>query len=224
MRRVSAVIPVLDERDLIKGLIESVTAAGADEIVVADGGSTDGTVEAAARWAKVVHAPRGRAVQMNAGAKTATGDVLLFLHADVRLRPGAIDAVRRGLDDPAVVGGNFHIRFDGGDRVAAIFGWINAVRCRFGIFYGDSGIFVRREVFERLGGYSPWPIMEDYEFARRLRRTGAVAFLEEPIFVSDRRWRKAGLLRTMWWWFWIQALYLAGVHPGKLARWYRDVR
>jgi hypothetical protein len=129
------------------------------------------------------------------------------------------------LGDPAVVGGNFDIRFTGGDFTAAVFSWINRVRCRaFGIFYGDSGIFCRRDVFLALDGYRDWPLLEDYEFAVRLSRHGPLALLRHPIDVSDRRWRRGGLVRTMWAWFWVQGLYLVGVSPHRLARMYRHVR
>ena len=120
--------------------------------------------------------------------------------------------------------GNFDIRYEGSDWVAAAFTSANRWRRRLGVFYGDSGIFCRREVFEALGGYAPWPILEDYDFARRLRRAGRLALLDEPIWVSDRRWRTCGLLPTLWSWFWVQGLYLAGVEPKRLAELYRPVR
>ena len=94
----------------------------------------------------------------------------------------------------------------------------------FGILYGDSGIFCRRSVFKELGGYQAFPVLEDYEFARRLWKRGRLAFLDEPIHVSDRRWRQSSVLGTLWNWFWIQGLYLIGVTPERLARMYRDVR
>jgi GT2 family glycosyltransferase len=126
--------------------------------------------------------------------------------------------------DAVVVGGNFDIRFDGKDWAATAFTHINRVRRRCGIFYGDSGIFCRRSVFHSLGGFVSWPILEDYEFARRLRRAGKLAYVNEPIWVSDRRWRKSGLVQTMASWFFIQSLYYAGVPPKQLARLYRHIR
>ena len=103
-------------------------------------------------------------------------------------------------------------------------GEVNRARRRFGVFYGDSGIFCRRDVFEEFGGYKPYPILEDYEFARRMWKAGKLALLNEPIYVSDRRWRNSSLLRTLWSWFWVQALYLCGVSPERLARMYRNIR
>jgi rSAM/selenodomain-associated transferase 2 len=221
---ISVIIPTLNEESTIEGLLRSLAAAGAREIIVADGGSTDRTEEMARPYATVIRCARGRAAQMNCGARHAAGDVLWFLHADTRIETGALKAIEGAMGDPLIVGGNFDIAFDGEDRAARIFAWINRQRYRFGIFYGDSGIFVRRSVFEEFGGYREWPILEDYELARRLWKRGRVAFLRERIQVSDRRWRKGGLWATLWQWFWIQALYLAGVPPRKLAAMYRDVR
>jgi GT2 family glycosyltransferase len=163
-------------------------------------------------------------MQMNAAAQCASGDVLLFLHADVRLGATALEMIRNVMADPVVVGGNFDIRYEGKDWAATAFTRINRLRRRCGVFYGDSGIFCRRFVFEALGGFMEWPILEDYEFGRRLRRAGKLAYLTEPIWVSDRRWRNAGLLPTMASWFFIQSLYYTGVPPKHLARLYRHIR
>lgn len=221
---ISVIIPTLNEGKSIEGLLRSLAEAGARDVIVADGGSSDDTVARARGYAVVVPCARGRAAQMNEGARHASGDVLWFLHADVQLEPGALQSIAAAMRDQHVVGGNFEIAFEGGDAAARVFGWINRVRYRFGVFYGDSGIFVRRAVFEEFGGFKEWPILEDYEFARRLWRRGRVAFLPEKIHVSNRRWRHAGMWTTLWQWFWIQALFLAGVPPRKLASMYRDVR
>ena len=172
----------------------------------------------------MVKSALGRAVQMNAGAKIATGRVLVFLHADAQPGPGFADEIRRALNDSAIVGGNLDIRYDGDDWVAEIFTRVNRWRRNRGIIYGDSGIFCRKTVFDKLNGYRPWPIMEDYDFARRLAKAGKLALLDEPIRVSDRRWRKAGLLRTLWSWLLIQGLYSIGVPPQRLARIYKHIR
>jgi rSAM/selenodomain-associated transferase 2 len=222
--RISAIIPTYNEERTIGRLLENLKELGADEVIVADGNSADRTVEIASAYARVICSETCRASQMNAGARASSGDVLVFLHADVRLGPGGLAAVRDSLRDPDVVGGNFDIRYEGSDSVAAIFTFVNRWRRRLGVFYGDSGIFCRRRVFEALGGYAPWPILEDYDFARRLRKMGRLALLREPIWVSDRRWRTSGVLPTLWSWFWVQGLYLAGVKPERLAGLYHPLR
>jgi rSAM/selenodomain-associated transferase 2 len=215
---------VYNEESTIGDLLNSLEDNGADEVLVADGGSVDRTVEIASQRARIVYSSTGRASQMNAAAKCASGEVLLFLHVDTRIRNGALAVLRNSMADPHIVGGNFDIRYHGKDLASAAFTSINRLRRQFGVFYGDSGIFCRRSVFHTLGGFACLPILEDYEFARRLRRAGKLAYLKEPIWVSDRRWRNNGLLRTMASWFFIQSLYIAGVPPRHLARLYRHIR
>ncbi len=221
---VSLIVATYNEADLILPLLEHLRSLHDGELIVADGSSTDGTADRALPYASVIRTVASRAVQFNEAARRARGDLLLFLHADVRLGGGALPRMAEAMRDRRVLGGNFDIQYQGGDVAASAFTRINRWRRRFGVFYGDSGIFARRSFFESTGGYRDWPILEDYEFARRLWRTRAVALLDEPIYVSDRRWKRAGLIRTMWHWFWIQGLYLAGVSPFRLAGMYRAVR
>jgi rSAM/selenodomain-associated transferase 2 len=221
---VSVVIPTLNEEHCLPALLDDLVSERPNEIIVADGNSADRTAGIATPRARVVTVAANRGAQMNAGAAIATGDVLLFLHADVRLNGGAIEALRRTMSAPEVIGGNFDIRYDGGGFAAALFTEINRWRRRLGVFYGDSGIFCRRSIFAALGGYQPWPVLEDYEFARRLWKRGKLALLPEPIWVSSRRWRRAGVWRTIWRWFSIQTLYSAGVSPHRLAGNYRHIR
>ena len=221
----SIVIPTYNEEAAIGPLLAHLAEAGAEEIVVVDGNSADRTAEIVrSAGVRLLQMPPCRALQMNAGARASRGAAFLFLHSDVRLGTGALAAIRGALCDPEVAGGNLDIVYDGGDFAAACFTGINRLRRRWGIFYGDSGIYCRRERFESLGGFQPWPILEDYDFARRLWRSGKLAFLDVPIYVSARRWKNSGLFATMWTWFLIQGLYALGMPPHRLARLYRAVR
>jgi rSAM/selenodomain-associated transferase 2 len=224
--RVSIIVPTLNEEAGIAAFLAALVPLGAHEVIVSDGGSADQTREiAAAHGARVVTAPPGRGPQMNRGAAIAQGDVFLFLHADVRLQATALLAIEAALANPRHEGGIFDVHFDGDDWVAHSFYWIYHWRRYLGIFYGDAGIFVRREAFARLGGFRNYPIMEDYEFGRRLFGWGGrMAFLAEPIRVSDRRWRQAGLARTLWAWVVIQTLYSLGISPERLGPIYRQIR
>lgn len=223
--RLSVVIPTWCERDAIEGAVACAAAVG-DEVVVADAASPDGTATAAeAAGARVVVAPRGRGAQLRAGAAAATGDVLLFLHADARLAPGARAAVERALADEAVVGGNFLLRFEPPGAAAALFSVANDLRRRLlGIYYGDSAIFVRRVVYERLGGFDDAPLFEDYALVRRLEREGRTTYVRDvTVRASARRFARAPV-RTLAVWTALQVAYSAGAPPARLARWYADVR
>jgi rSAM/selenodomain-associated transferase 2 len=224
--RISLIVPVLNEESTLPAFLAMAAQLNAFEIIVADGGSTDRTAHIArAAGATFTASAPGRGPQMNAGAALATGDVLLFLHADARLRPGALSVLAQALADPNLRGGIFDVVFDGGDWVARTFNFIYHWRRYCGIFYGDAGIFVRREVFTAMGGFRNFPIMEDYEFGRRLFGWGGrMALLQEPIHISDRRWRKAGLLRTLAVWVVIQTAYSLGYPAERLGRLYRQIR
>ncbi len=221
---VSVVIPTLAEAPQIAAAVGNAFAAGADEVVVADGGSHDGTAELArAAGARVLLAPRGRGPQLNAGARAARGDVLCFLHADARLPAGAVRAIRRALEDPAAPGGNFSVRFGSTLHARLLAAFYHVIR-RLGVYYGDSAIFCRREAFETVGGFPDWPIMEDIKFANRLRRLGPMAYLPDRVSASPRRWEHGGISQAWASWVVIQSLYWAGVSPRRLAALYRHIR
>jgi len=222
---VSVVIPALNELKGIAEVVHHARALGPEEVIVADGGSVDGTPEAALKaGARVVHAPRGRGVSMDAGAASAAGDVLLFVHADTRLPDDAIDHVRVSLRDPAVPGGNFLLRFSPSTPTALALTAYTHLRRRFlGVYGGQSAIFVRRAVFERLGGFGPLPLLEDYEFVRRLEEQGTTAYLQAFAETSARRfngreWEAFGA------WMLLRSLHRLGVPPARLVRLYADVR
>jgi rSAM/selenodomain-associated transferase 2 len=192
------------------------------EWIVVDGGSDDGTPDIARTLgARTVIAERGRARQLNAGAALASGDVVLFLHADTALAAGALDEIRRVLRDPAIAGGNFTLRFDDPARSARVLAAFYALQHRvLGIWFGDSAIFCRRSTFERLGGFPQLPIMEDLAFVDRLRTAGRTIKLALPVVTSARRYR-GRLLTTIVRWISIFLLYRAGVSPNRLAHLYR---
>ncbi len=229
---VSIIIPAYNEIRSIRRTLERLRELeGNFEIIVVDGSSGDGTADVAEALApnfpralRVIRAVRNRGGQLNHGVASAQGNILLFLHADALLPPSAIQATEQALSDASVVGGNFQLVFEGQSRWSRFFTWANRVRRPFGIYYGDSGLFVRREVFARLGGFKPLPVMDDYEFVRRLERAGRTACLSPAIVVSDRRWRMQGVLRTCLGWVWVQTLYSLGVPARHLARWYKAVR
>jgi rSAM/selenodomain-associated transferase 2 len=225
---VSIVVPVLDEEQAIAPLLDHVAGLpGRFETIVVDGGSADATRRLAAQHKsrpRIVDAPRGRASRLNAGAAAASGEVLVFLHADTRLPPDAYASVTRAVTDAAVLGGNFKLHFDGGDRFSRLLGACYALQRRAGIYYGDSAIWMRREAFASLGGFRALPIMEDYDLVRRLEAAGRTACLPGPAVTSARHWQRLGLPRTIASWVLIRWLFIAGASPTRLARLYPHVR
>ena len=224
---VSVLVPTLDEARALPALLDHLAALpGRWEVLVADGGSGDGTVALARAHPSapaVVEARGGRAAQLNAAAARARGDVLLFVHADGRLPADAYASLAAAWRD-GVAGGNFALRFDGGGAFARVLGAVYRFQRRHGFYYGDSSVWARREVFGRLGGYREIPIMDDYDFVRRLERSAPTRCLPGPALTSSRRWRAMGVPRTVLAWFVIRWLFVAGVAPERLIRLYRIVR
>ena len=223
---ISIVIPTLDEAPSLAQTLIAARERGGGELIVADGDSRDATRDVATRLADtVIAAPRGRAAQMNAGAAVARGDVLLFLHADTQLPDGFADAVARALEDPGVVGGYFAVALDAAGWRYRLTERLISGRSRLtGVATGDQAIFVRRSVFEALGGFASLPLMEDIDLVRRLKRRGRVAALRERVVTSARRWERHGLWRTVLLMWTLRLAYYAGVSPDTLARRYRDAR
>jgi len=193
------------------------------EIIVVDGGSEDETVELATTHARTISGPRGRGEQMNLGAAHVGGDVLVFLHADTQLHAGYLSEMLRTLADPTVAGGCAPIIFDVPHRILSLYSWFSRTRFRF-FHFGDGAIFVRRNVFEQLGGFHSIPIMEDLDFLRRMRRTGKVVLLTNPVLTSSRRFVRRGIVINQLCNIILVVLFLFGVSPHYLARWYPDER
>ena len=223
---ISVIVPALDEESVLADTLSAARQDGVTEIVVVDGGSRDRTVAVARALAdRVLEAPRGRARQMNAGAAVTHGDVLLFLHADTRLPPDYPTVIAHALTDAAVVGGRFDVRLDATGIpyrvIERLIGWRSRLTR---VATGDQAIFVRRTVFERLGGYPDLPLMEDIALNRMLRQAGRVACLRATVITSARRWHRRGVVRTVLLMWALRAAYYAGVSPERLARVYADVR
>jgi rSAM/selenodomain-associated transferase 2 len=224
MGTVSIVVPALDEADNLARLLPDLRARWPTaEIVVVDGGSADASREvvrahACVRW---VASPRGRARQMNTGARETRGDALLFLHADTVLPDGALEAIDGALADPTAVGGRFDVRFDSARPIMRTVAWLMNRRSRLtGISTGDQAIFVRRAVFAALGGYPDIPLMEDIELTRRLKRSGRLVALSLRVTTAARKWEREGAARTIALMWALRLLYWAGVGPARLHRWY----
>jgi rSAM/selenodomain-associated transferase 2 len=221
-RGASAIIPTLNEAAHIGATIDAARAAGVAEVIVSDGGSSDATVEIArARGARVIEGERSRARQLNRGAEAASHEALVFLHADTLLRAGAADAILRALDDGSDFGG-FRLAFiEPHFRLRYVAFMVNTRTRITREPWGDQAQFVRRDVFLRIGGYPDFPIMEDYDLARRMRRAGRVALLPLTVRTSGRRFLTRGVVRTSIVNWTIVAGYHLGVSPERLARWYR---
>ena len=222
--RLAIVIPALDEAaNLARLLPDLVRDCPGAEILVVDGGSHDETaaVVARARDPRLLTSARGRALQMNHGARATAGDALLFLHADTRLPAGAAGAIERALAEPGVVAGRFDVRFDNEGALFRVIAWFMNARSRAsGICTGDQAIFVRRADFDAIGGYPEIPLMEDIELSRRLKRRGRVRALRLRVTTSARKWEREGPLRTIALMWALRFLHFCGVAPGRLHRWY----
>lgn len=222
----SIIIPVLNEAGHIATILAALTplrARGA-EVLVVDGGSTDATRELAAPLAdRVISSERGRARQMNSGARQANGEVMLFLHADTLLPPHADQLILQNLYPACDFHwGRFDVTISGQPAMLAIIGWMINWRSRtFGIATGDQAIFVRRDLFQRLGGFPQQALMEDIELCKRLNRHSPPLCLHQKVITSGRRWEKSGVWPTILLMWRLRFLYWTGVSGDQLAREYR---
>lgn len=223
--RISVIVPALDEEGQI---VETLRALGplrarGHEVIVADGGSADRTAALAAPLAdRVVAAPRGRARQQNAGAAAATGDVLVFLHADTRLPEDGDALVAAALTSPGAVWGRFDVRLTGRAPMLRVVERLISLRSRLsGIATGDQAIFVRRAAFDAVGGFPDQPLMEDVALSRALKRIARPACLRATVLTSSRRWETRGIWRTILLMWRLRTAYALGADPAELARRYR---
>ncbi|CAN5908873.1 TIGR04283 family arsenosugar biosynthesis glycosyltransferase [soil metagenome] len=227
MQGVSVIIPTLNEATTISECLGRLAGQGADEVIVVDASSPDGTATLAeSAGARVLPSPRGRGIQQNQGASVASQDIFLFLHADCWLEAGAIESLRRFVERcPRVPGGCFRMRVEGTDmRFRTIDAAAHLRAGVLGLPYGDQGLFVPRWAFERVGGFPEIPLMEDVQISLRLRRFGRLALLPKQIHVSPRRWRQHGIISQSLRNWALTALAAAGFQPELLASYYPIVR
>ncbi|HEX3850482.1 MAG TPA: TIGR04283 family arsenosugar biosynthesis glycosyltransferase [Polyangiaceae bacterium] len=223
--KLSVVIPTWCEAPRIAKLVAHCRSF-TDEVIVADAHSPDDTAAAAgAAGALVVQTEKGRGTQLNAGARRSTGDVLLFVHADTTIPASARQAIAEALALPAIIGGNFKLRFVPETPMARFYSRCNHARRKlFAMYYGDSCIFVRRRVFDELGGFRNLPVFEDHDFVSRLERLGQTHYeVRVQVESSARRFERRPL-RTLALWTLMQTLYASGVSPERLSRLYADAR
>lgn len=230
---IAVIIPVLNEQKALPALLPVLIPLGFEEIIVVDGGSRDGTVDVARKMLestsdsryRIITGPCGRASQMNAGAALAKSEIFVFLHADTQLPDNARQVIVDAMEDPQCVGGRFDVRFPRDTGYAWMVSRLMNLRSRWsGIFTGDQTMFVRRAVFEELGGFENIPLMEDIEFSRRLKRVGTIASLRAKVITSFRRWEQHGPLRTIVRMWTLRAWYWLGWDPRRLQQYYDTVR
>ncbi len=220
MSPVSVIVPVRNEAHQLAGVLASIRRAlhEGDQLIVVDGGSTDNSADIAARFAdQVLVSPAGRATQMNAGARMASGEWLWFIHADTELLPAHRDAL--AALPPTALWGRFDVRLSGRRWLYAMIATLMNLRSRLtGIATGDQGIFVRRHAFEASGGFADQPLMEDIALSAMLRRQALPSCLRPVLVTSSRRWQQKGVWRTIWLMWRLRWRYWRGEDPATLHR------
>ena len=223
--RLSVIMPALNESAGIAAALQALAplAARGAQVLVADGGSQDGTAGLAlAGGAQVIDAPRGRALQINAGAHQASGDILLFLHADTRLPPDADRLIAQALADGPQVWGRFDVRIEGRSWMLRVIAALMNRRSRWtGIATGDQALFMTRVAFDAVGGFPAQPLLEDIERSKRLLKLSRPACLRARVVTSGRRWETRGVWRTMLLMWRLRLAYWRGAAPERLAALYR---
>jgi rSAM/selenodomain-associated transferase 2 len=224
---VSVIIPTLNEEESIRATLEAFAyVKGEFEVIVADGGSEDRTIEIAQQFgARVIASDRGRGTQMHNGAQAARGQTLLFLHGDTSAPSDLVIRINEALlSDETALGGNFDILFDGTSRAATLMTWLYPKLGKLGLCYGDSGIFVRASVYKEIGGFNSFPLFEDLDFIKRLKKRGRMIHLPVALVTSSRRFEGRRFPFTFARWSILQAFYWIGVSPRTLSKLYAPLR
>ncbi|MFW6266931.1 MAG: TIGR04283 family arsenosugar biosynthesis glycosyltransferase [Halanaerobium sp.] len=227
--QLSVIIPTLNEAGNIGDLIDYIKSENiSSEIIISDANSDDQTKEIAAKkGAKIVNSKSAsRGLQLNRGAEIAAAPLLLFLHADSKLEASALnDLVKKMGENQNKIGGAFSLKIESENPLLKFISWSSNLRAKYlNLIFGDQGIFIRKEVFESLGGFPEIELMEDWEFSKKMAAAGDLIFLEKQIYTSARRWEEYGILKTILLMHKIKFLYLMGCDPEKLKKIYRDAR
>jgi rSAM/selenodomain-associated transferase 2 len=223
--KVSIIVPTLNEAQGLTETLNQIKQLSPYELVVSDGGSHDGTLEIAEEFTKhVVKGNAGRALQMNAGARVANGDIFLFLHADSRIEPASYEKMLHSLGSSEKIGGAFSLCIDSEKWSLRLITRLANLRSKyFGMAYGDQAFFVKNSTFQQMNGFAELPICEDIDFFKRLRKLGSVILLKEKAFTSSRRWLKEGIWFTTLRNILISTLFKLGFPPRILKKWYQGI-
>jgi len=223
---VSVIIPIYnEERILSENSSYFGGLSGEGELIFVDGNSSDGSAEIAGKYGRVLFSERGRALQMNCGARSANGEILLFLHADAVISPATVSSIEAEIRNSKAIGGCLTQRIDkNGFSYRFIENFGNRRARATKIFYGDQGIFVKKKEFFEIGAFPYVPVMEDVIFTKKMRRLGETAVLTDEVLVSPRRWEKQGVLRTTAFYSSLNILFWAGVPPDRIKKLYGDIR
>ena len=224
--KISIIIPTLNEARCLGETLEQIQKLSPHEIIISDGGSDDNTLKIAAKCTQnVIKGPTGRALQLNAGAQAATGDLLLFLHADSYIKLASYKKMLYAMKNPEVIGGAFSLLIDSNRMALQIINQFANLRSKYlGRAYGDQAFFVKKQVFQEMEGFTEFPICEDLDFYKRLKIMGSVVLLKEEVLTSSRRWANEGIWFTTIRNILIATLFELGFPPRILTKWYQTIR